>query len=37
MHQIGIRLEDCFYIDESGSGVYLTEKVGGQAMSPWQP
>lgn len=35
--QIGVRLEDSFYIDESGNGVYLTEKVGGQATSPWQP
>ena len=37
LYQIGVRLEDCFYIDESGNGVYLTEKVGGQATSPWQP
>jgi len=35
--EIGVRLEDCFYIDESGNGVYLTEKVGGQATGPWQP
>ncbi|KAF9648988.1 Creatinase/aminopeptidase [Thelephora ganbajun] len=35
--EIGVRLEDSFYIDESGNGVYLTEKAGGQATSPWQP
>ena len=35
--QIGVRLEDSFYVDEAGNGVYLTEKVGGQAASPWQP
>ncbi|KAF9789878.1 Creatinase/aminopeptidase [Thelephora terrestris] len=35
--EIGVRLEDSFYIDESGSGVYLTERVGGQAVTPWQP
>lgn len=36
-YQVGIRLEDSFYIDESGNGVYFTENVGGQATSPWQP
>lgn len=33
--QIGIRLEDCFYIDDDGKPVYLTAGVGGQARSPW--
>ncbi|KAI0797702.1 peptidase M24, structural domain-containing protein [Abortiporus biennis] len=32
---IGIRLEDCFYINELGFPEYLTEGVGGQAKSPW--
>lgn len=35
--EVGIRLEDCFYIDEDGSPVFLTEGVGGQAGSPWEP
>ncbi|VDC05991.1 unnamed protein product [Peniophora sp. CBMAI 1063] len=35
--EVGVRLEDCFYIDADGSAVYLTEGVGGQALSPWQP
>lgn len=35
--QIGVRLEDCFYIDENGNAVYLTEGVGGQSQSPWLP
>ena len=26
--QIGVRLEDSFYIDEPGNEIYLTEKVG---------
>ncbi|THH29648.1 hypothetical protein EUX98_g4549 [Antrodiella citrinella] len=32
---LGIRLEDCFYIDTDGQPVYLTAKVGGQAKTPW--
>ncbi|KAF8797887.1 Creatinase/aminopeptidase [Phlegmacium glaucopus] len=35
--KVGVRLEDCFYIAEDGIGVYLTQNVGGQAESPWQP
>ncbi|KAI0957418.1 hypothetical protein AcW1_005817 [Taiwanofungus camphoratus] len=35
--QVGIRLEDCFYIDENGTAVFLTANVGGQATSPWNP
>ncbi|KAJ7470282.1 Creatinase/aminopeptidase [Mycena latifolia] len=35
--QVGVRLEDCFYIDEDGSSVFLTAGVGGQAKSPWNP
>ncbi|KAK7693663.1 hypothetical protein QCA50_003233 [Cerrena zonata] len=34
---VGIRLEDCFYIDEDGKSVYLTDGVGGQSSSPWLP
>ncbi len=37
MPQVGVRLEDCFYIDEHGDAKYLTERVGGQASSPWSP
>jgi len=35
--QVGIRLEDCFYIDEGGKSVFLTAGVGGAAGSPWRP
>ncbi|KAJ7702316.1 peptidase M24, structural domain-containing protein [Mycena rosella] len=35
--KIGVRLEDCFYIQEDGSSVFLTAGVGGQAKSPWSP
>ncbi|KAG1749007.1 peptidase M24, structural domain-containing protein [Suillus paluster] len=35
--KVGIRLEDCFYIDESGNSVFLTQGVGGQAQSPLYP
>jgi Xaa-Pro aminopeptidase len=35
--KIGIRLEDCFYINDSGVAVYLTEGVGGQASGPLYP
>ncbi|TFY65499.1 hypothetical protein EVG20_g5567 [Dentipellis fragilis] len=34
---VGVRLEDCFYIDEDGNAVFLTAGVGGQAASPWAP
>ncbi|KAJ7074259.1 Creatinase/aminopeptidase [Mycena amicta] len=35
--KVGVRLEDCFYIHENGSAVFLTAGVGGQAHSPWNP
>ncbi|KZT11274.1 peptidase M24 [Laetiporus sulphureus 93-53] len=35
--QVGIRLEDCFYVAENGSAVLLTAGVGGAATSPWDP
>ncbi|KAG7453006.1 Creatinase/aminopeptidase [Guyanagaster necrorhizus] len=35
--QVGVRLEDCFYIAHDGSAVYLTAGVGGTASSPWNP
>ncbi|KAJ6606499.1 peptidase M24 [Mycena vulgaris] len=35
--KVGVRLEDCFYIHEDGSSVFLTAGVGGQAKSPWSP
>jgi len=35
--KVGVRLEDCFYINEDGAGVYLTDGVGGQSTQPWQP
>lgn len=35
--QVGIRLEDAFYISESGFAEFLTKDVGGQAKSPWMP
>ncbi|KAJ7184256.1 peptidase M24, structural domain-containing protein [Mycena filopes] len=35
--KVGVRLEDCFYISETGSPVFLTAEIGGQAKSPWRP
>lgn len=35
--KVGIRLEDCFYIDEGGNAVFLTKGIGGQARSPLYP
>ncbi|KAJ4488467.1 peptidase M24, structural domain-containing protein [Lentinula aciculospora] len=35
--KVGVRLEDCFYIDGNGQSIFLTENVGGQALSPWNP
>jgi hypothetical protein len=35
--QVGIRLEDCFYVDERGDFVFLTAGVGGPAADPWTP
>lgn len=33
--QVGVRLEDCFYIDEYGRPVFLTAGVGAPSTSPW--
>ncbi|KAG8217334.1 peptidase M24, structural domain-containing protein [Butyriboletus roseoflavus] len=35
--KVGIRLEDCFYINGGGAAVYLTGGVGGQARDPLHP
>ncbi|KAJ3510588.1 hypothetical protein NLJ89_g4588 [Agrocybe chaxingu] len=35
--EVGVRLEDCFYIAADGRAVLLTEGVGGQARAPWLP
>ncbi|KAI1794518.1 Creatinase/aminopeptidase [Ganoderma leucocontextum] len=35
--KVGVRLEDCFYIDEDGTARYLTAGVGGPASGPWSP
>ncbi|KAH0830408.1 peptidase M24, structural domain-containing protein [Lanmaoa asiatica] len=35
--KVGIRLEDCFYINSGGAAVYLTEDVGGQAKDQLHP
>ncbi|KAH9842707.1 peptidase M24 [Rhodofomes roseus] len=35
--QVGIRLEDCFYVHENGTAVFLTAGVGGAARGPWDP
>ncbi|TBU35812.1 Creatinase/aminopeptidase [Dichomitus squalens] len=35
--KVGVRLEDCFYIDEDGSAKFLTAGVGGPASGPWSP
>ncbi|KAK0225152.1 peptidase M24 [Armillaria nabsnona] len=34
--KVGVPLEDCFYIAQNGSAVYLTSGVGGPASSPWK-
>ncbi|KAJ7771707.1 peptidase M24, structural domain-containing protein [Mycena metata] len=34
--KVGVRLEDCFYINETGP-IFLTAGIGGQAKSPWSP
>ncbi|KAF8654240.1 hypothetical protein AX16_003761 [Volvariella volvacea WC 439] len=36
-NKVGVRLEDCFYINENGDPVLLTEGAGGQSHSPWAP
>lgn len=33
--EVGVRLEDIFYIEEAGNSVFLTANVGGQAKTPW--
>ncbi|TFK76598.1 Creatinase/aminopeptidase [Pluteus cervinus] len=33
--KVGVRLEDCFYVDDEGNAVYLTQAAGGQSQSPW--
>ena len=35
--EVGVRLEDCFYVGANGSAMYLTEGTGGQATDPWHP
>ncbi|KAF9567608.1 Creatinase/aminopeptidase [Agrocybe pediades] len=35
--KVGVRLEDCFYINEDGVGVLLTDGVGGLSNAPWLP
>ncbi|KAI0363464.1 peptidase M24 [Pilatotrama ljubarskyi] len=35
--KVGVRLEDCFYVDEDGVARYLTAGVGAPASSPWSP
>jgi len=35
--KVGVRLEDCFYIDVKGFPVFLTDGIGGQSPDPWQP
>ncbi|KAK7023955.1 peptidase-M24 domain-containing protein [Favolaschia claudopus] len=35
--KVGVRLEDCFYINENGNAIFLTAGVGGKARSPWDP
>ncbi|KAH9945979.1 peptidase M24 [Epithele typhae] len=35
--EVGVRLEDCFYIDDDGVAQYLTQGVGGAASGPWTP
>jgi len=32
---VGVRLEDIFYVNEEGNPVFLTANVGGQAKTPW--
>ncbi|KAL6305387.1 peptidase M24 [Sparassis latifolia] len=35
--QVGVRLEDCFFVDQDGTPVFLTAGVGGAAADPWHP
>ncbi|KAF9453279.1 Creatinase/aminopeptidase [Macrolepiota fuliginosa MF-IS2] len=34
--EVGVRLEDCFFIDSDGSAVFLTIGVGGPSESPYK-
>ena len=34
-NKVGIRLEDTFYISDTGEPIYLTLNAGGPASSPW--
>ncbi|EKM82804.1 hypothetical protein AGABI1DRAFT_111373 [Agaricus bisporus var. burnettii JB137-S8] len=34
---VGVRLEDCFFINESGQAEYLTAGAGGPSKSPYEP
>lgn len=36
-NELGIRLEDCFYVSDHGEAILLTEGVGGFPVSPWDP
>ena len=35
--ELGVRLEDCFFVDADGMAVYLTQGTGGQQLDPWHP
>lgn len=36
-NKVGVRIEDCFYVDDAGNPRYLTERVGGPSETPWAP
>ncbi|RDB21302.1 putative peptidase C18A7.01 [Hypsizygus marmoreus] len=36
-NEVGVRLEDCFFINKEGEPVLLTQGIGGQSASPWSP
>ncbi|KAH6918728.1 peptidase M24, partial [Coprinopsis sp. MPI-PUGE-AT-0042] len=35
--EVGIRIEDCFFIGSDGLPTYLTAGTGGPQLSPWEP
>ncbi|KAF9483828.1 Creatinase/aminopeptidase [Pholiota conissans] len=35
--EVGVRLEDCFFINADGVGEFLTAGVGGLSTAPWLP
>jgi len=37
LEKIGMRLEDCFVINEDGKSQIPMAGVGGMARSPWDP